>query len=167
MLGITRMAVKTGIAVAMAVAALAAATTSGDAATGPGAIPASVTWEGTLAHACHILGTDDYGQEAIVCADLNWLEVYNEAEGGVNEFYAQVEVEADRQDSSGFDVQCANIIVEGEFDDGYEASYTIYDSCGHQDGINAATAGSTTTTKMTGFRPPASSSGERRRMSGR
>jgi hypothetical protein len=129
---ITRTAVKAGIAIAMAVAACSAFTTSANAATGTDGftiIHASDYANGTtVVHECHILGTDDDYHEAIVCVDINTMTYDGYA-------YAQGEVEAYCQDDNGDDVQCANITVEGEYSNGADGVVTsYYDYCGHQYG---------------------------------
>jgi hypothetical protein len=132
MRAITRKAVKTGIVIAMAVAACATATTGAEAATGTGGftiINASDYANGTtVVHVCHILGTDDDYHEAIVCVDINTM-IYD------GYAYAQGEVEAYCQDDDGDDTQCANITVKGQFSEGSDGVLSTYDAyCGHQYG---------------------------------
>jgi hypothetical protein len=131
-LGISRAAVKTGIAVAMAVVAIAATTTGADAATGADGFPIIYASDHandiTVVHVCRILGTDDDYHEAIVCVDINTMTWDGEA-------YAQGEVEAYCQDEDGDDVQCANITVEGQFSNGADGVVSTYSAdCGHQYG---------------------------------
>ena len=129
--GISRTAVKTGIAIAVAVVSFAATTTSADAATGADGftiINAShYANDKTVVHLCRILGTDDDYHEAVLCVDINTMTYDGEA-------FAQGEVEALCQDDNGDPVQCANITVEGEFADGTGTTSTYYAYCGHQHG---------------------------------
>jgi hypothetical protein len=124
---ITRTAVKTGMAVALAVVACAAFATRADAATGTDGFTIIHASDGAAVHGCHILGTDDDYHEAIVCVDINTMTYDGYA-------YAQGEVEAYCQDDNGTVVQCANITVEGEASDATGTSSTYYKYCGHEHG---------------------------------
>jgi hypothetical protein len=128
---ITRTAVKAGIAIAMAIAACSAFTTSANAATGTDGFTiihaSDYANDTTVVHECDILGTDDDYHEAIICVDINTMTYDGYA-------YAQGEVEAYCQDDNGDDVQCANITVKGEFADGSGTTSTYYANCGHQYG---------------------------------
>jgi hypothetical protein len=124
----SRTAVRTGLAVFMAAAAIAATTTGANAATGADGFPIIHASTGGVAHTCHILGTDDDYHEAIVCVDINTMTYDGEA-------FAQSEVEAYCQTTGGTVVQCANILAEGEISTGGTFGSLSYNKdCGHQYG---------------------------------
>ena len=124
---ISRTAVRAGLAVFMAGAAIAATAVNASATTGADGFPIIHAASGGAAHLCRILGTDDDGHEAVVCVDINTMTYDGEA-------FAQSEVEAICQTLSGTVVQCANVTVEGQYSSGLGAMQPYAKNCGHQYG---------------------------------
>lgn len=83
-----------------------------------------------IAHKCNVIGSDKYGNEAVVCADLYTTDTLDL---GVDEYpyFAWAGVEAYCQNSSDVVVRCANIYESVSISDG--AGDVIYagQECGH------------------------------------
>lgn len=84
-------------------------------------------------HACEVIGTDSYGNQAVICSDID------EVSNGGGTYFAQAGTEAACENKSGAIVQCANITVLVETAwaaNGitYTDEVPIYGVCGHANG---------------------------------
>ena len=105
-------------------------------ATGIMAPPAGAVTTTLAEHVCQAIGSDAYGNQAIVCSDL----LSNDYGGG---YTAQVRTEAYCQDIDTDLVQCANITVSNETayvaSSGTTTSAVFTERCGRSSGSCPAT----------------------------
>lgn len=99
--------------------------------------PAGAVTTTMVEHVCEVIGSDSYGNQAVVCTDL----LANDYGGG---YTAQVRTEAYCQDAGTDLVQCANITVTNETayapaSGGIVTSADFSDRCGHGSGSCPAT----------------------------
>lgn len=105
------------------------------AATGPGGftILHAATRDG--AHHCEIIGGDQYGNQAIICADLLTEPTLPGFTGPSDSYYVFAQAEAMCENSSGQLVQCANIKVGAELANVPSGIISVSTAvCGHADG---------------------------------
>jgi hypothetical protein len=109
--------------------------------------PAGAVTTTVVEHVCTVIGSDSYGNQAIVCTDL----LSNDYGGG---YTAQVRTEVYCQDLATDLVACANITVSNETayagPGGTITSAVFADRCGHSSGNCPATR-----FYATGFEVPA------------
>jgi hypothetical protein len=104
------------------------------AATGPDGFPIMYASEGGYAHNCTVIGSDQYGNQAVICADLLSGPSYDIVGDPIYPYYTWAGVEAYCQNSSDVIVQCAQInedvsIADAVGDVGYDSQ-----TCGHSYG---------------------------------
>jgi hypothetical protein len=79
-------------------------------ATGAGGIPVLDALNGDQAHACNVIGSDQYGDKGVVCADTYTYDDSFEA-------YGTTAVELFCENAAGAVVRCAGTQTTGEFTD--------------------------------------------------
>lgn len=119
-----RNSVKAASVIVMAITALVWITSAANAATGAGGIPILDGLNGDQAHACNVIGSDQYGNKGVVCTDIYTLDDSTWA-------YGTAAVELICENSAGSVVQCAGAETTGEFVD-INGTYDYYSyTCGH------------------------------------
>ena len=124
---ITKTTMKTALAVFMSTVAFAGIATSANAATGADGFTIIHASAGDAVHHCIKAGSDSYGDEAIICVDINTKTWYDPQDG---EYWgeAQSQLEAYCQ-NDGVIGQCEGITMAGEYANALD-SYTYGSSCG-------------------------------------
>jgi hypothetical protein len=130
-----RKSVKAASAIFMAITALVCITSAANAATGAGGIPILDALYGNQAHRCNVIGSDQYGNKGVVCADIFTTDDSTWA-------YGTAAIELICENSAGAVVQCAGAETTGEFADidGTTSNYYSY-TCGHPWGGPACAGG--------------------------
>ncbi|MFC1406106.1 MULTISPECIES: hypothetical protein [Streptacidiphilus] len=122
-------------AVAGVVIASAVQLTPASAATGVDGFTILYASVGGGAHHCEEIGSDQYGNQAIVCADLYTQPAQDSQGNATYPYHAWAVAEAYCQNSSGVVVQCANITVGADLANAAQGIYaTQYSVCGHSNG---------------------------------
>jgi hypothetical protein len=131
----TRKSVKVASVIGGAITALACITSVASATTiGAGGIPILDAMNGDQAHACNVIGTDQYGNKGVVCADIDTLDEGTYA-------YGTAAMELICENSSNVVVRCAGTEAEGEFTD-VDGTYDYYSfSCGNPWGGGTCSSG--------------------------
>ena len=112
----------------MAVAALLGGIMPASAATGPDGFTILYADSGNIVHQCGVIGEDQYGEQAVVCVDIN---TYGDSSG----YYATGAVEAYCQEGNPeTTVACQGIYIDGllaNADSGATTNtYKCYEDCG-------------------------------------
>lgn len=108
------------------------ATASAD--TGTGGLPILHASEYQVAHKCSVIGSDNLGNQAVVCADLE-TEATWDIPGPTYPYYVWAQAEAYCQTTAGVAEQCANIGMDAGYAnqaDGLTAAQL--NGCGHAAG---------------------------------
>jgi hypothetical protein len=132
-----RKSVKAAGVIGMAITALVCITSAASASTGAGGIPILDAMNGDEAHACNVIGTDQYGNKGVVCADIFTIDLGSEA-------YGTAAVELICENSASVVVRCAGTETTGEFTD-VDGTYDYYSfSCGNPWGGGTCSSGRNT-----------------------
>jgi len=112
----------------MAVAALLGGIMPASAATGPDGFTILYADSANIVHQCGVIGEDQYGEQAVVCVDIN---TYGDSSG----YYATGAVEAYCQDGNPeTTVACQGIYIDGLLANGDSGpttnTYKCYGNCG-------------------------------------
>jgi len=87
----------------------------------------------TIEHVCEQIGADDYGNQAIICTDLQ-EQTYDNPSGLLG-YDVNARTEAFCENSADVIVQCANITVANEPAGSFGPPYPVYSAaCGHANG---------------------------------
>ncbi|MEY9863622.1 hypothetical protein ABH935_009275 [Catenulispora sp. GAS73] len=107
-----------------------------NADTGSDGFPILYASVGQEAHKCEVIGSDQYGNQAVICADLMTIPTFDLSSNNVYyPYYVWAEAEALCQTSAGVVEQCANILVNAEVADGaVGAAGSSSSVCGHAAG---------------------------------
>jgi hypothetical protein len=103
--------------------------------TGTGGFPILYASQAGLAHNCNVIGSDQYGNKAVVCADLDSFPSFD-GFSNIPEYpyYAYSGVEAYCMNSADVDVQCANITEAVSTVDAVGDAANASLNCGHAAG---------------------------------
>lgn len=106
------------------------------AATGSDGFPILYASVGQEAHKCEVVDSDQYGNQAVICADLITSPTFDITSNNVYyPYYVWAEAEALCQTSAGVVEQCANIVVNAEVADASSgAAGSATKVCGHAAG---------------------------------
>lgn len=107
-----------------------AAVSPASAATGTDGFTILYASQGNIAHHCEVIGSDSYGSEAIVCADIL-------TGTGSTDYWSRAQIEAFCY-KNGVTEQCAQVDVTGTWANGTGKNYGMGQwVCGHQFGACA------------------------------